>query len=480
MSVTLDDVRRPQGRRGAFTRLAASLARFRRSTIEDGYLLFETGLILVVGVALLETYVARSLDIDGYRAVYAAPIALGLAAMVVSLRAKGLYGFGRLARFSSGVGDVLLGLARAFGALIVIGFALNVANDYSRVWVLGWFAATVPTVLLARALAARLASEMLAQGHVLRRAAIYGPPEATRDVAGQLARAGTGVGVAGLYGPNGETQAGLRDLLADARHERIDAIIVILDPRDAADVEAVVEALSILPVELRLHVVSRGGGAPLLGTSDTDGLRTFAVQGPPLSRAGRAVKSLFDRAGAGALLVVLSPLLATVALLVRLDSAGPVIFRQTRLGFNQRAFEVWKFRTMSVTENGADVVQARRNDARVTRIGHWLRRTSVDELPQLVNVLIGDMSLVGPRPHPVSMDSHYETLLKRYAGRQKVKPGITGLAQINGLRGPTPDPETMRRRLEQDLRYIENWSLWLDIRILAATPFLGIVNRNAF
>ena len=475
MTMTLDGA---PPRRGAMGRLASLLARLDRSTVEDGYLVFETLAILAVGVVLLESYVARALDIESYRLIYVAPIALGLAAMVVSLRAKGLYQFGRLSRFSQSVGDVLVALVRAFAGLAVLGFALNVANDYSRVWVLGWFAATVPVVLLVRAFAARLAGEMMAQGHVLRHAAIYGPRVAAETVAEQLREARTGVGVSGIYGPGNGTD-GLHALLADARSRRIDAIIVVMDPRDASDVEAVVEALAVLPVELRLHVVSRSL-APLLGTSDADGLRTFAVQGPPLTRAGRVVKALLDRVGAAVLLVALSPLLAAVALWVRLDSPGPVIFRQSRLGFNQRRFSVWKFRTMSVTEDGDAVVQARRNDARVTRSGHWLRRTSVDELPQLVNVLIGDMSLVGPRPHPVSMDSHYETLLKRYAGRQKVKPGITGLAQINGLRGPTPDPETMRRRLEQDLRYIENWSLWLDIRILAATPFLGIVNRNAF
>ena len=479
-----EDTAAPRSSRGAFARVAALVGRLDRSGIEDAYLLLELALVLVVGLALLETYVAFALDIPDYRLAYAAPLALGLLALFLSLRARGLYRFSRLAQFSASVGDVLLGMAVAFGALVLLGFALNVANDYSRVWLLGWFGGAVPTVLLARALAARVVNEMLAQGCVLRTVAVYGPREQAERVAGRLRAARTGVGVVGLFGPaaaaasSGERND-LDALLLRARTERIDTVAIVLDPGSAQDIEAVVEALSILPVEVRLHIVSQSP-AMALGAFDPDGLRSFAVQGPPISRSGRVLKAAFDRIGALVLLVVAAPLMALVAIAIRLEGPGPVIFRQRRHGFNRQVFDVWKFRTMGVTENGDEVSQAQRGDPRVTRAGAWLRRTSIDELPQLVNVLKGEMSLVGPRPHPVNLDSHYERLLERYAGRHKVKPGITGLAQINGLRGPTPDAETMRRRLEQDLRYIETWSLWLDVRILAATPFVGIVNRNAF
>jgi putative colanic acid biosynthesis UDP-glucose lipid carrier transferase len=142
--------------------------------------------------------------------------------------------------------------------------------------------------------------------------------------------------------------------------------------------------------------------------------------------------------------------------------------------------DVYKFRTMRVAEPGHPIEQARKNDPRVTRVGKLLRRTSLDELPQLINVMRGEMSLVGPRPHALEHNHYYRERLDRYASRHRVKPGLTGWAQIHGLRGPTEDPETMRRRVQMDLYYIENWSLWLDLKIIAATPFVGFVNRNAF
>jgi putative colanic acid biosynthesis UDP-glucose lipid carrier transferase len=169
-----------------------------------------------------------------------------------------------------------------------------------------------------------------------------------------------------------------------------------------------------------------------------------------------------------------------IALAIKIDSPGPVFFRQRRHGFNHRVIDVFKFRTMRVAEYGLPIEQARKNDPRVTRVGKLLRRTSLDELPQLINVMRGEMSLVGPRPHALEHNHYYRERLDRYASRHRVKPGLTGWAQIHGLRGPTEDPETMRRRVQMDLYYIENWSLWLDVKIIAATPFVGFVNRNAF
>jgi hypothetical protein len=156
-----------------------------------------------------------------------------------------------------------------------------------------------------------------------------------------------------------------------------------------------------------------------------------------------------------------------------------VFFRQRRHGYNHRLIDVYKFRSMTVAENGDHVVQAKKNDARVTRVGKFLRRTSLDELPQLFNVLKGEMSLVGPRPHAVAHNQHYRERLQRYANRHCVKPGMTGWAQIHGFRGPTEDPEKMRKRVHMDLYYIENWSIWLDLKIIALTPFVGFVHRNA-
>jgi len=180
------------------------------------------------------------------------------------------------------------------------------------------------------------------------------------------------------------------------------------------------------------------------------------------------------------LLVALAPLFAAVAILIKLESAGPLIFHQHRKGFNGQEFTIFKFRTMKVLENGRVIPQARRNDTRVTRIGRILRATSIDELPQLINVLRGHMSLVGPRPHAVAHDDGYIKLIANYAYRQHVKPGLTGWAQVNGLRGETSRIELMERRVNCDLWYIRNWSFWLDLKILVLTCFELVRGRNAY
>jgi exopolysaccharide biosynthesis polyprenyl glycosylphosphotransferase len=182
-------------------------------------------------------------------------------------------------------------------------------------------------------------------------------------------------------------------------------------------------------------------------------------------------KRLLDVAIATGVLVTLSPLLAIVALLVLFDTGWPLFFRQRRYGFNQQEFRIIKFRTMTTLDDGPVVPQARPNDPRITRLGRFLRKWNIDELPQLINVLKGDMSLVGPRPHALSHNREYEQKIALYARRHNVLPGITGWAQVNGFRGETDTEEKMRRRVDHDLYYIDNWSLWLDLRILLLTLF---------
>jgi undecaprenyl-phosphate galactose phosphotransferase/putative colanic acid biosynthesis UDP-glucose lipid carrier transferase len=172
--------------------------------------------------------------------------------------------------------------------------------------------------------------------------------------------------------------------------------------------------------------------------------------------------------------------MCVTAILIKLDSRGPIFFLQKRDGFNGQTFDIFKFRTMRVLENGPVVTQATRNDPRVTRLGRWLRRSSIDELPQLFNVIRGDMSLVGPRPHATSHNSEYEKLIANYAFRHHVKPGLTGWAQVNGYRGETRQIEQMRRRIEHDLWYIDNWSLWLDLRIVLQTVLVALRQDTAF
>ena len=192
-----------------------------------------------------------------------------------------------------------------------------------------------------------------------------------------------------------------------------------------------------------------------------------------------AAKRMLDIALAGLLAVLLSPLLALVSLAVALDSGGPVLFCQKRTGLNGKTFPIFKFRSMHVLEDGAEVVQASKNDARVTRVGRVIRKLSLDELPQLVNVIAGDMSLVGPRPHAVAHDIYYGAALSNYAVRQQVKPGITGWAQVNGARGATPTLDVMQQRINFDAWYVANANLALDLLILVRTPLEVLRTRNA-
>jgi putative colanic acid biosynthesis UDP-glucose lipid carrier transferase len=192
-----------------------------------------------------------------------------------------------------------------------------------------------------------------------------------------------------------------------------------------------------------------------------------------------SIKRAIDVSLAAALLGFLAPLLGAIALIVWFDGAGPVLFRQTRLGLDGKPFDIFKFRTMYVLENGDHVRQAEQNDVRVTRAGRYLRALSFDELPQLFNVLKGEMSLVGPRPHALAHDKYFGALIEGYALRQRVKPGITGLAQVNGFRGPTPTPESIRGRVDFDLLYVRKANLLLDIAILLRTPLEILRRRNA-
>lgn len=192
------------------------------------------------------------------------------------------------------------------------------------------------------------------------------------------------------------------------------------------------------------------------------------------------IKSFADKTIALITLVVLLPFLLLVALLIKMDSTGPVIFKQKRNGLNNKIFHIWKFRTMRVMENGADVKQAQKGDTRITRIGNFLRKSSIDELPQLVNVLLGDMSIVGPRPHPVALNDRFRPLIKNYDQRAAMKPGLTGLAQINGYRGPTDTVEQMQNRVDCDIQYTNTWTVLGDFKIMLQTPYYGLISKNAF
>ena len=276
----------------------------------------------------------------------------------------------------------------------------------------------------------------------------------------------------------------LADLVAFVRAAEIDMLIVTLPLNADRRMREVLKAVEVLPVDVRLSDFSDDPRFPRRSLPPASG-GLIDVMSRPLRQRQRLMKRAIDLIGASAAILLLSPLMLATAVAIRLDTPGPILFRQPRHGYNHRPVVVWKFR--SIYAGDCDPLARRivtRDDPRVTRVGRAIRRLSIDELPQLFNVLRGDLSLVGPRPHALdavsSRQELFEAIVDGYAARHKVRPGITGWAQVHGWRGEIDDPEALRRRVEHDLFYIENWSVWLDLRILAMTPFRLLDTRNAY
>ncbi len=274
--------------------------------------------------------------------------------------------------------------------------------------------------------------------------------------------------------------AGLDDAERIVREEGVDDVIVALPWSDTGRLADCLAVLRPLMVDVHLFPEAPEPFLDGRGLSVLAGVPMATLGGRPLAGWRALAKEIEDRALGAVLLLLAAPLLAAIAVAIKLDSPGPVFFRQHRYGYDNQPFTCFKFRSMFVRPPEIEVAQATRDDPRVTRIGRILRRTSLDELPQLINVVMGTMSLVGPRPHAVSHHHHYARLVDDYRCRHRMKPGITGWAQVNGLRGETSTLELMQQRVVHDLWYIDHWSLWLDLAILARTPFACLKATNAY
>ena len=239
-------------------------------------------------------------------------------------------------------------------------------------------------------------------------------------------------------------------------------------------------SLAELPVGVHIVPVEALNSLASLQVAEFDSLQTIQVCQPPLSMFDLCAKRTFDITLATIGLIVLSPLFLVISIAIKLDSRGPVFFRNTRHGFNNEEIRVLKFRSMTTIENGDHFTQAIKNDPRVTRVGQIIRRTNIDELPQLINVLRGEMSLVGPRPHATAHNALFNIAMTPLSRRHNVKPGITGWAQVNGYRGATDAVEKMQRRIEYDLYYIDNWSFLFDLKIITMTLFSKKAYLNAY
>ncbi|MCJ1879747.1 undecaprenyl-phosphate glucose phosphotransferase [Pseudomonas nitroreducens] len=272
----------------------------------------------------------------------------------------------------------------------------------------------------------------------------------------------------------------LKDLVERARTGGLDRIYIALPMRSEARIKWLVEQLSDTTVSV--CIVPDVFVFDLLhaSTQNIDGIPTISIFDSPMVGASALVKRLEDIVLSSLILCLIALPMLFISVAIKLTSPGPVFFRQKRYGIDGRPIEVWKFRSMRVMENGATVTQATRNDSRITPLGAFLRRTSLDELPQFINVFMGDMSIVGPRPHAIAHNEEYRGQISSYMLRHKVKPGITGWAQVNGWRGETDTLEKMQKRVEFDLAYINNWSLWWDLKIVFLTLFKGFVHQNAY
>jgi putative colanic acid biosynthesis UDP-glucose lipid carrier transferase len=378
-------------------------------------------------------------------------------------------------------------------ALLFFAFSTRTSTEYSRRVFLSWFVLTPLVLIVWRGWLQIILGELRKRGLNTRNVAIVG----ARELGTYLARTildepWMGLRPIGFFDdrkPSGdrplsqepiEVIGNLDALLNHAREGRVDIVYITLPMRAEARIQELIAKLSDTTVSV--YMVPDFFMFDLLRATwgNVGDLPVVSISESPFYGVDGVVKRLEDIVISSLLLLAISVPMIMIAIGVKLSSPGPIIFRQYRYGLRGNRIEVWKFRTMTVQENGSDVVQAQKNDPRVTRFGSFLRRTSLDELPQLLHVLQGTMSLVGPRPHAVVHNEQYRKLIGRYMLRHKVKPGITGWAQINGWRGETDTLDKMQRRVEYDLAYIHNWSLWLDFKIILLTAFLVFKDKNAY
>lgn len=375
----------------------------------------------------------------------------------------------------------------AFVTVIVLAFLTKSSDVFSRGSVVVFLLIGLPSLLIARILVSNAIHRATRAGWISAgRVLVVGFDTDLTWVLDKGAPQAQGydvIGVERLVNPeDGTLDAsghGIDDIVEKARYLHPDTIVLALPWSRVHVIDQCVRAFMNLPVRVELAPEPLLERYSELRLGRLGSMLTLNVLRPPLGHTGRAAKRALDIVVAGTALLLLTPLFVVVALMIRLDSTGPALFRQTRYGFNQRPFKIWKFRTMRTLDDGPVVTQASRNDARITRIGKVLRKWNIDELPQLLNVLAGEMSLVGPRPHAVAHNRQYERKIDLYARRHNVLPGITGWAQVNGFRGATDD-DAMQARVDLDLFYLDNWSLSFDIIIMVMTLFSRSSYRNAY
>jgi len=440
-----------------------------------------------IGVAFVYHQYALGTEFDFQ--YYAAAGIIGATGLTALLRRDGYYEFDRLLSPTGALRAVISRWVLVVLGLIAFGFALKVSDNFSRVWLVSWMTVTTIGIGAARAAEAHCLKKMSrAGGAFARRIAVVGATSLGVKFAERAGSNNEGISIVGVFDAGVPTDGDacrdamtgdLADLIAAARAGHIDDIVIALPRAKEEDMQRLMRKLSNLPVSISIcpnvHWLNHTGGA----VTGMGGVKVLSLYRRPLEGWGGVLKTAEDFVLGGALLLALSPLLLTIAAAIKIQGKGPILFAQQRHGFNNAVFRIYKFRTMTVAEDGDVVRQAQKDDDRITPLGRFLRRYSLDELPQLINVVKGEMSLVGPRPHALAHNHQYARLIENYSGRHKVKPGITGWAQVNGYRGETSENEMMEARVRYDLSYVDNWSLWFDIKILLLTVKAVVFPQNA-
>jgi Undecaprenyl-phosphate glucose phosphotransferase len=461
----------------------------------EGFVRFvEFLLITAIGFAVHFIYLERS---QGYGAQYLIVMPLIGALSVLALQSWELYRISAFRKFPADIPRLVGAVTLVYGCALAFFFFLKLDAIYSRVFVLAWYAGSLAALASERALLALVVDRLIGSGRLARRTVLVGGGAAADTLLSQFAaQPQPDLQILGIFDDRTDARspavvAGfpklgtVEDLIAFSRRTRIDLVIFTLPITAEARILQMLRKLWVLPIDIRLaahmnklhfrpHSYSYIGSVPLIDIFDK-----------PIAGWDVILKYAFDKIVGSFCLILLAPIMALVALAIKLDSKGPVLFRQKRYGFNNEIVEVFKFRSMRTDMldfNAAKLVT--KGDPRVTRVGRFIRKTSLDELPQLFNVVFkGDLSLVGPRPHALhakAAERQYDEVVDGYFARHRVKPGITGWAQIHGWRGETDTPDKIQGRVECDLYYIENWSILLDIYILVATPWALFKNRNVY
>jgi putative colanic acid biosynthesis UDP-glucose lipid carrier transferase len=408
---------------------------------------------------------------------------------LISFDAAGLYQSWRGTRLRSEFNRIVLGCAVIYALLLVVSYVLKVSGQFSRLTVLSWMIVLPAFMGLERGLIRRILESYREKGRNIRKAVIAGANESGERLARWIDdNPGLGVQLLGFFDQNltkpvcGYRVIGSLDSISDyVKKNQIETVYIVLPMhaeeslrmlfRDLADTTC---SIHLVPDIFFLDLVQGGR------ISYFEEIPVISLRETPFLGVNLLIKRVEDLVLASLFLAIVSPLMLLIAAGIKLTSRGPAIFKQWRYGLNGTPIEIYKFRTMTVCEDGYDFQQAKSCDPRVTPLGAFLRKTSLDELPQFLNVIQGRMSIVGPRPHPVAMNEEYRKQIPGYMIRHKVKPGITGLAQVNGWRGETDTLEKIQKRIEHDISYMRQWSLLLDFRIMFQTLLSGSWRTHAY